>query len=299
MKNIGRSPISNEAVQKMKMSLIFFIGMLFSGNSYSDAGGCPARYNAVVDANSGWITCIPKDQDNGNGEDSAYRPSVSDLFMAVVGHADTPQLWVSSGYLNIQDACKGAMDLPNSCTLLVRAHNSQYIGTVRNGRGVPYVSSDNSIENATAAAMRACKKESDSCQEGAMLYNTLAQTDRFPSIPIKEYLAVTVAWPAPGSKIKPSENQKTWLTSGRPVSENVEAALSRCRKESGTTCVVGRHSGGGMLGRLHANDGYDYWVDAWDRIWLERNVDKLCPDGKQCKLIEVFDSNQIADQVIQ
>lgn len=54
-----------------------------------------------------------------------------------------------------------------------------------------------------------------------------------------------------------------------------------------------------MLGRLHANDGYDYWVDAWDRAWLERNVDKLCPDGKQCKLIEVFDSNQIADQVIQ
>ena len=72
MKNIGRSPISDEAVQKMKISLIFFIGMAFSAQSHADAGGCPARYNAVVDANSGWITCVPKDQDNGNGEDSAY-----------------------------------------------------------------------------------------------------------------------------------------------------------------------------------------------------------------------------------
>lgn len=288
------------------LSLIFLLGMAFNKNSYADAGGCPARYNAVVDANSGWITCDPKDQDNSNGEDSTYIPSLADLFMAVVGHADTPQLWVSSGYLSIQnaersamDACKGAMDLPNNCTVLARAHNSQYIGTVRNGRGVPYVSSGNSIENATTAAMRECLKESDSCQEGAMLYNTLAQTDRFPSVPIKEYLAVTVAWPAPGSKIKPSEDKKTWLVSGRPVSENVEAALSRCQKESGTTCIVGRHSGGGMLGRLHANDGYDYWVDAWDRAWLERNVDKLCPDGKQCKLIEVFDSSQITDQIVQ
>lgn len=306
MKNIGRSPISDEAVQKMKMSLIFFIGMLLSAQSHADAGGCPARYNAVVDAYSGWITCVPKDQDNGNGEDSAYRPSVSDLFMAVVGHADTPQLWVSSGYLNIQDAertamdaCKGAMDLPNNCTLLARAHNSQYIGTVRNGRGVPYVSSGNSIANATMAAMRACKKESDSCQEGAMLYNTLTQTDRFPSVPVKEYLAVTVAWPAPGSKIKPSENKKTWLVSGYPFSENVEAVLTRCRKDSGAQCIVGKHSGGGMLGRLHVNDGYDYWMNAWDRAWLERNAEKLCPDGTQCKLIEVFDSSQIADQVIQ
>lgn len=288
------------------LSLIFLLGMVFNKNSYADADGCPARYSAVVDANSGWISCVPKDQENGNGEDSTYRPSLADLFMAVVGHADTPQLWVSSGYLSIQDAersamdaCKGAMDLPNNCTVLARAHNSQYIGTVRNGRGVPYVSSGNSIENASTAAMRACQKDSDSCQEGAMLYNTLAQTDRFPSVPIKEYLAVTVAWPAPGSKIKSSENKKTWLVSGRPVSENVEASLSRCSKESGTTCVVGRHSGGGMLGRLHANDGYDYWVDAWDRAWLERNVDKLCPEGKQCKLIEVFDSSQITDQIVQ
>lgn len=288
------------------LSSIFILGMAFYTNSYADAGGCPARYSAVVDANSGWITCVPKDQDDGNGEDSAYSSSLSDLFMAVVGHPDTPQLWVSSGYLSIQDAersamdaCKGAMGLPNNCALLARAHNSEYIGTVRNGRGVPYVSSDNSIENAGAAAMHACKKESDSCQEGAMLYNTLAQTDRFPPVPIKEYLAVTVVWPAPDQKIKPSEKQKTWLMSGRLVSENVKAALSRCRKESGTICVVGRHSGGGMLGRLHANDGYDYWVDAWDRAWLERNVDKLCPEGKQCKLVEVYDSGQIADQVIQ
>ncbi|WP_026603685.1 hypothetical protein [Methylomonas sp. 11b] len=49
----------------------------------------------------------------------------------------------------------------------------------------------------------------------------------------------------------------------------------------------------------YADADYDYWVDAWDRAWLERNGDKLCPEGKQCKLIEVFDSSQIADQVIQ
>lgn len=222
------------------LSSIFILGMAISVHAYADAGGCPARYDAVIDENSGWISCVPNDQDNGNGEDSAYRPSLSDLLMAVVGHSDTPQLWITFGYSSIQDsertamdACMAAINLPNNCRLLARAHNNQYIGTVRNGRGFLNVSSGNSIADATTAAMHTCKKISYSCQEGAMLYNTLAQTDCFPQVPIKEYLAVTVAWPAPGSRTKPLENKKVWLTSGRAVLENAEAHLAAAEKIPG------------------------------------------------------------------
>jgi len=112
--------------------------------------------------------------------------------MAVVGHPETPQLWSSTGYLNVQDAEQAALNgcmrmMGGGCLTLMRAHNSQYVGFVRDKAGAPYVSSGSSISTATEAAMRECRKHSDACREGGMIYSTMMQTDNFPSEPVKRY----------------------------------------------------------------------------------------------------------------
>lgn len=172
---------------------IFLLVLLLTTNSHGDAGGCPARYDAVVDANSGWISCVPKSR-GAAGEDRAMAPPpLAALYMAVVAHPFTPQQWVSSGYLNPEDAgraamgaCQNAMDKPRECRLMLTAHNSQYIGTARSSWGINYLSMSGSTLTASEGALRECQKESYQCKEGARIYNTLAQTDRFPAVPVKE-----------------------------------------------------------------------------------------------------------------
>lgn len=287
---------------------IFLLVLLISTNSHGDAGGCPARYDAVVDAYSGWISCVPKSR-GGSGEGRPPAPPpLADLYMAVVAHPFTPHLWVSSGYLNPEDAgrasmgaCQNAMDKPRECRLMLTAHNSQYIGAARNSRGINYLSMSGSTSTASEGALRECQKESYLCKEGPMIYNTLAQTDRFPSVPVKEYPAVTIAMPDQNRQKKPTARPggRYWLVSGRPASESIPTALSQCRKAFGVSCTVLRHSSGGLLAIFGTSEGFDYVVDTWEKSWLEKNVDKVCDPKLKCRLLHIFDSSDVADRVIE
>lgn len=287
--------------------LMFFLILLISPYSHADAGGCPARYDAVVDAYSGAITCVHKSRGGAGDDRPPAPPPLAALYMAVVAHPFTPRLWVSSGYLNAEDAgrvamgaCQSAMDKPRECRLMLTAHNSQYVGTARNSRGINYLSTSSSIATAGEGALRECQKESYLCKEGAMIYNALAQTDRFPTVPVKEYPAVTIAMPDQNGKRKPAVKTggRYWLVSGLPASESIPAALSQCQKAFGVNCTVLRHSSGGLLAIFGTRDGFDYVVDTWEKSWLEKNVDKVCDPKMKCKLLDVFDSSDVADRIV-
>ena len=156
---------------------------------------CPAGVDPNGPNNTG-VACYWVDPDEGdaggeNGQ-SERRPDLPDFYMAVVGHPNTPYLWSSTGYLNVQDAEQAALDgcmrmMKSGCQTLLRTHNSQYVGIVRDKAGVPYVSSNSSIATASDAAMRRCKEHAESCRESGMIYNTMMQTDNFPSEPVKRY----------------------------------------------------------------------------------------------------------------
>lgn len=287
---------------------IFVMGFGFISNADADAGGCPRRYEPVVDAYSGVITCVPKAKGGSDrsGDADSGPPPLADLYMAIVGHPFTPQLWVSSGYLNQKDAeraalaaCKSAMPEPDDCKVRMSAHNGLYIGSVRNTRGTTYLSSSNSIDNSSLAAMQLCRKENDSCKEGKFFPNTLMQADSFPKIPVKEYSAVTLAMPDPKEKLSPGLKAGYWLVSGVPGSKSIPAALSQCKKAFGVICEIVAHSSGGVVALFSTNKGYDYLADAWESAWLENNVDKVCNPSLRCKLLRVFDSNQLADKIVE
>lgn len=287
---------------------VLAIGISFIDYSYADAGGCPRRYEPVVDAYSGAITCVPRARGgrDGSGEADNGPPPLADLYMVIVGHPFTPQLWVSSGYLNTKDAeraalaaCKSAMSEPSDCKVRMSAHNSLYIGSVRNTRGATYFSSSNSIDDSSVAAMRLCQKENDACKEGKLFPNTLMQTDNFPKIPVKEYSAVTLAMPDPKEKLAPQLKARYWLVSGVPGSKSIPTALSQCQNVFGVNCQVVAHSSGGIVALFSTNKGYDYLVDTWEKSWLENNVDKVCAPPLKCKLLQIFESNQLSNRMVE
>lgn len=287
---------------------VLVVGIGFASNAFADAGGCPRRYEPVVDAYSGAITCVPRARggSDGSGAADSGSPPLADLYMAIVAHPLTPQLWVSSGYLNPKDAeraaltaCRSAMFEPGDCMAQMSAHNSQYIGSVRNGRGATYLSVGDSIDNSSAAAMQACKRENDTCKEGKVFYNTLAQTDNFPQVPVKEYLSATLAMPDPKAKISPQVKGRYWLSSGLPGSKSIPAALAQCQNAFGANCQIVAHSSGGVIAVFATSGGHDFLANAWEKSWLENNVNKVCEPSLRCKLFQVFDSNQIVDRMIE
>jgi hypothetical protein len=287
---------------------IFIIGICFINPVYADAGGCPKRYEPVVDAYSGAITCVPRAGQGSDGSDAAGNapPPLADLYMAIVAHPLTPQLWVSSGYLNPNDAeraaltaCKSAMFEPSDCVVQMSAHNSQYIGSVRNSRGAAYLSTGNSIDNSSVAAMHNCKKENNTCKEGKVFYNTLAQTDNFPEVPVKEYLAATLAMPDQNAKFNPKAKGRYWLSSGLPGSKSIPTALAQCQNAFGVNCQVIAHSSGGLIALFTTNTGRDFLANSWEKSWLENNVNKVCKPSLECKLLQIFDSKQIENKIIE
>jgi hypothetical protein len=287
---------------------VFAIGMGCMGTAYADAGGCPRRYEPVVDAYSGAITCVPKARggSDGSGAADSGPPPLADLYMVVVAHPLTPQLWVSSGYLNPKDAeraaltaCRGAMFEPGDCMVQMSAHNSQYIGSVRNGRGATYLSVGDSIDNSSAAAMQACKRENDTCKEGKVFYNTLAQTDNFPQVPIKEYLAATLAMPDPKAKRSPQIKGSYWLSSGLPGSKSIPAALAQCQTAFGVNCEIVTHTSGGVIAIFTTRGGRDFLATSWEKSWIESNVNQVCKPSLECKLFQIFDSNKIEGRVVE
>lgn len=287
---------------------ILAIGISFINHSYADAGGCPRRYEPVVDAYSGEITCVPRARDGGDGSgaENSGPPPLADLYMAIVAHPLTPQVWVSSGYLNPNDAeraaltaCKSAMFEPGDCVVQMSAHNSQYIGSVRNGRGATYLSTGNSIDNSSVAAMDNCKKENNTCKEGKVFYNTLAQTDSFPEIPVKEYLAATLAMPDPKAKPGPQVKGRYWLSSGLPGSKSIPTALAQCQNAFGVNCQIVAHSSGGLIALFTTNSGRDFLTNSWEKSWLENNVNKVCKPSLKCKLLQTFDSSRMENRIVE
>lgn len=287
---------------------ILTIGTIFINNSYADAGGCPRRYEPVVDAYSGAITCVPRAGDGSDGSNAADSgpPPLADLYMAIVTHPFTPQVWVSSGYLNPRDAersaltaCKSAMFEPGDCMVQMSAHNSQYIGSVRNSRGATYLSTGDSIDNSSVAAMHNCKNENNTCKEGKVFYNTLAQTDNFPEIPVKEYLAATLAMPDQKAKLSPKVKGRYWLSSGLPGSKSIPTALAQCQNAFGVNCQIVAHSSGGLIALFTTNKGRDFLTNSWEKSWLENNVNKVCKPSLECKLLQIFDSRQIENKIVE
>ena len=282
---------------------LVIVGIIHAQTAYADAGGCPKGYEPVVDANSGWITCVPTASGSNAKDADNAPPPLADLYMAVVAHPFTPQLWVSSGYLNPNDAersaltaCQTTMFEPADCMVQIKAHNSQYIGRVRNGSGASYFSADTSINNSSAAAMRNCKERNHTCKEGGVIYNTLAQTNNFPEMPVREYSAVTLAMP---DQKAPQLKGNYWLISGVPGSKSIPSALANCQKAFGVTCQIVAHSSGGIVALFTTNNGRDYLVDSWEKSWLENNVDKVCDPSLKCKLLQIFDSNQVEDRMVE
>jgi hypothetical protein len=159
---------------------------------------CPAGVDPNGANNTG-VACYWVDESgvtDGQGQTEGNKPQVSnvpDFYMAVVGHPDTPLLWSSTGYLSPDDAEQAALggclsSMKSGCTTLLRVHNSQYVGVVRDKTtDTPYVSSSASTENATDAAMQECKKHSNVCYTNGRIPNTIMQTDNFPPEPVKRY----------------------------------------------------------------------------------------------------------------
>lgn len=290
------------------ITYVFALGISFVNNSRADAGGCPRRYEPVVDAYSGAITCVPRARggSDGSGATGDGPPPLADLYMVIVGHPFTPQTWVSSGYLNPKDAeraalaaCIGAMSEPTDCVVQMSAHHGQYVGSVRNGRGAVYLSTGDSIDTSSAVAMRNCRNENNTCREGKIYYNTLAQTDNFPNVPVKEYMAVTLAMPDQRAKVNPQAKGKYWLTSGLPGSQSIPAALAQCKSAFGVNCEVVAHSSGGLIAVFSTGSGRDFLTNAWEKTWLENNLNNICKPSLDCRLRQTFDSNQIENRVVE
>jgi Domain of unknown function (DUF4189) len=281
------------------------LGMLCLHGTAKAEGRCPPGYYPTGGNDAGWLGCAPMgpiEQDEPNDEPDQGPPPAPDVYMAVVAHRDTSALWTTSGYDSRAAAEKAALRacgklMNNGCYVWWWGVNDFTVAVARDVAGLFFVEGDINRDAARSKVLTACQAQTLGCEIVRVVANSTRPQDNFPkkSPPIHKY--AVIAWP----KVTASTNwqRKYWLVSGVSGYEAaVDAAIKRCAADTGMDCVGGQHSSAGVIARFIDDGGTTYWIDAANDEAASKRVLVNCPQGRQCRIVEIYAANQARASVL-
>jgi Domain of unknown function (DUF4189) len=281
------------------------LGMLCLPGSAKAEGRCPPGYYPTGGNDVGWLGCAPMgptEQDAPNDEPDQGPPPEPDMYMAVVAHRDTSALWTTSGHDSRAAAEKAALracgkQMKNGCYVSWWGVNDFTVAVAHDVAGLFFVEGDINRNAARSKVLTACQEQSIGCEIVRVIANSARRQDNFPksSPPIHKY--VVIAWPKVTAP--PYWQRKYWLVSGISGYEAaVDAAIKRCAADTGRECVRGQHSSAGVIARFIDDAGTTYWIDAANAEAASKRVLENCPQGRQCRIVELYAANQARTSVL-
>ncbi len=276
-------------------AIILFSATCFQGSARAE-GRCPPGYYPTGGGDAGWLACAPmgpvEEQEAPDSGPDPGPPPPPDRFMVLVAHRDTSALWITSGYKSREAAEKAATracmkQMAKGCYPTWWGFNSFTVAVVRDLAGLTFVQGDINPDAAKAKAMAVCEEQSLDCSFVNFITNSDRPQDRFPATKPPIHKFAVIAWPKASA---PSNwKRKYWLASGVSGFEAaVETAVKRCEADTGVECVRGQHSSAGVIARFVDGVGKTYWIDAANAEAAAKRVAANCPQGEQCRMVEIY-----------
>lgn len=264
-------------------------------------GPGPGEVQIGVMGGSGGVGATPLCASNGQEdyEDEPdrgkYRPPVRlpDIMMSAVRHADTPDVWVSTGFssealaeADALGACRALMG--EGCQVRATWTNRSFIAVARDATGFPFVAGGANYESqAKQAALEECRKDSYDCKIERVFSNSPFPLRIHPKSPRRAGFNVVV-WP----KGTPPQrwNNTVFLESGRGWSATRNAALARCKTVTGMECTIGHSVVDGVTIRYTDTTNRHFWISASRTESVPARVDSVCEKNQICSAVELFDA---------
>jgi len=265
-------------------------------------GPGPGEMQIGMMGGSGGVGATPLCGSNGqdDGEDDepdggSYRPQPRrpDVMMSAVWHANSPDVWVSTGFRSLaqaeadaQDACRALMG--EGCLIRATWINRSYIAVARDETGYPFIKGGANYESqAKQAALDDCEKASFGCKIDR-IYSFSEFPMRFHPRTPRRSTYVVVVWPK--NAAAPPWDNSVFLESGLGWTATRDAALARCKAATRVECTVGQTIFDGVAIRYTDTTNRHFWGSKSRTGSVTDRVDSLCAKGQTCSAVELFDS---------
>lgn len=246
---------------------------------------------------------VSPDDFEDDGDYGGYSEPLPDIYMVVVTHHDTSAWWTSAGYPTEDAARRAALEgckrtMGEGCAVLWHGRNDFVIAAVQDAAGILFLEAGDFSSDARGKAMNACNEVSSGCKHAGLIENNSTPKDSFPRGRPPLYRYAVVAWP----ETLPPEawRGRSWLASGiEGYTKAVDAAVARCKADTGVNCVRGQHSANGVLVRYVDDKGVIHWVSAPNAEAAKQVAVKTCPEGRQCRVVDVTKAGETRATVVE
>jgi Domain of unknown function (DUF4189) len=290
--------------------------------------GCGDGYMPASNPTTGVTECIPGTRYDQPQQQGPKRPIIwVDVYSAVAWHPNAADVWAVWNVRNEQGSGNGAEQyVMNACTrdmgegcILAGSAVGGTIAVARNPRGTVFAAFGNTAGKAKSEVMALCAAKKEECaylksftSKSWKEYadsNSNERYDRMKSYSppaAKRGIAknTVVPTPVPGKStaipgniaaaafshgVKPW-SEKVWISGGHAYVEDAKnAALDRCRNESGAWCYVFVTSTNGIIQVGMDNNGIVRANEAPTLQAAELDAVKKCGEAKvQCRMTVKF-----------
>lgn len=229
--------------------------------------------------------------------DSGPPPApLPDMWMSVVGHPDTTELWITRIFATAQGAESTAFD---ACTQAMGEGCLVAAGTWRNESVIVvyadpadnlYAQGGIYIDDTAKAARKSCEASADHCRKLATVLNIGHMGDmQFPQTPVQRRLFGAAA--RVNDKAVEKWSNTVWMVTGQSGYKAAQnAVLAKCQADSGMACGLRITVGNGLVARAIDDRGQIYWLDIADPKFVKEQLRNLCGKGRTCRLIDTYDA---------
>jgi len=284
---------------------LFFAACRADAQTYPCAGPGPGEIMVGMAPGGPGVApqpmCQQVSQGSGGQQAAARLP---DVYMSVIWHPDTPEVWVAKGFLSGDESEKRALDacadaMGEGCKVGTTWYNDATIVVVNDLVGNVFIYGAATSREAKNGADADCEKFSTECRRAKTIKNSFSREELdFPSGPIARRTFGAVA--RPKGKIEGKWDDSAWIATGAPgyrVAE--ETALSQCHKDSGFECDVRVSAGNGLIARVVDDKGHVYWWDVPSDRALDKAIKASCDKQRTCRVVDTFDVRKPGVEIIE